>query len=163
MEDCSKISLDHFFRRVRTLLIPQTWVIKPKLSMKHGLYRHFALYSKQERFLFVFLFLSSERLSDNWLEEADKREKPDSERFELHSCLKYTRKCLYFPIFTDSFGLITQVWGINNVLTLRKKWSSEILEQLSTGGHNEWEMKSYYIQDLYETINSMEHQMHIFT
>ena len=48
VEGCSKISLDHFFRRVRTLLIPQTWVIKPKLSVKIGRYPHFIAYVKQE-------------------------------------------------------------------------------------------------------------------
>ena len=38
------------------------------------------------------------------------RENKDEDK--LHSCLEYDTKCHNHSIFIDSFGLITQVWGI---------------------------------------------------
>ena len=105
----SKISLDHFFRRVRTLLIPQTWVIKPKIEVKIGRYRHFIAHVKQECICspslsgFSHLPAFSSQLSDS-LSLGRKRTK-DTKRF----CLEYNAKGRYNPCFTDSFGLITQV------------------------------------------------------
>ena len=88
---------------------PQTWVIKPKLSMKIGRYRHFVAYVKQECICsfslsdFSRLSAFSSQLSDS-LPLEGKRTK-DTKR----SCLEYGARSRYNPRFIGSFGLITQV------------------------------------------------------